>query len=496
MDLQEYGSESLQVWGRRGFLAAAAALLAAGSSRAATATALASEPIYPGRFVTKGDPDYERWRTAMPWQLYKAPRYPDVIVRPSHSSEVVAVVKRALREGRRLAIKSGGHNVSEAFLRDGGLLLDLGELQQLETIAGQPDAWVEPALWSHGLLRGLAVHGKTFPVSHCATVPMGGFLLGGGIGYNHDAWGGLACHNIQAADVVTAAGEQLRVSSEEHRDLWWALRGGGMGFPAVVTRLQLSLYPMPKSVMETAVIFPIGHLEAATTMLSEWAAARPADTELMMLLAHNPTATPETPPEASKMAIVRAVAYTGSEQQSRDTLATLTSHPLAAQALMTVPAKATSLEQMSVESINPALGLGFGRYAVDTVWTDELAAMAGALRQQILTSPSPKTHFVISPKMNRQLSRDSAFSVVGDTFVGAYAVWDAADDDAANFAWLQQTKKTLAARACGQYINEVDAFRDTSAPGRCFSPGAWQKLSEVRKQYDPKGRLYAWPALA
>ena len=163
---------------------------------------------------------------------------------------------------------------------------------------------------------------------------------------------------------------------------------------------------------------------------------------------------------------------------------------------MTVPAKATSLEQMSVESINPALGLGFGRYAVDTVWTDELAAMAGALRQQILTSPSPKTHFVISPKMNRQLSRDSAFSVVGDTFVGAYAVWDAADDDAANFAWLQQTKKTLAARACGQYINEVDAFRDTSAPARCFSPGAWQKLSEVRKQYDPKGRLYAWPALA
>ena len=39
-------------------------------------------------------------------------------------------------------------------------------------------------------------------------------------------------------------------------------------------------------------------------MLSEWAAARPADTELMMLLAHNPTATPETLPEASKMAIV------------------------------------------------------------------------------------------------------------------------------------------------------------------------------------------------
>ena len=97
---------------------------------------------------------------------------------------------------------------------------------------------------------------------------MGGFLLGGGIGYNHDAWGGLARHNIQAADVVTAAVEQLRVSSRGTPGFVVALRGGGMGFPAVVTRLQLSLYPMPKSVMETAVIFPIGHLETAITPCS------------------------------------------------------------------------------------------------------------------------------------------------------------------------------------------------------------------------------------
>lgn len=494
MDQLEHNQQSLQIWSRRGFLAAAAALASASGSRILAEPMLtAVGPTYPGRYVAKGDSDYELWRTAMPWQLYKAPRYPDVIVRPNHASEVAEVVRASHREGRRLAIKSGGHNVSEVFLRDGGLLLDLGELQGLEVNADQNSAWVEPALWSHGLLSGLATHGKAFPVSHCATVPMGGFLLGGGIGYNHDHWGVVGCNNILAAEVVTAAGEQLTVSPDEHPDLLWALKGGGMGFPGIATRLQLALYPLPGSVMESALVFPVGALKTALRVLSDWAAQKPKDTELMMLMAHNPTATDQTPAALRKLAIVRAVTYAASEEKSRQTLSELIDHSLADGAIMTVPPKSTSLEQMSVESINPAMGLGFGRYAVDTVWTDQLEAMAEALKEQILVAPSPKTHFVVSPKVNRTLSDDAAFSAVGETFVGAYTVWDEAADDTANFAWLEQTAQRLRGLSCGQYINEVDAFQDPSAPARCFSTKAWGKLARIRQRYDAKGVLYGWP---
>ncbi|MDC6485316.1 FAD-binding protein [Luminiphilus sp.] len=491
----ENNQQSLQVWSRRGFLTAATALASASTSRIlAQPMSTAEAPTYPGRYVAKDDADYERWRVAMPWQLYKAPRYPDVIVRPNHASEVAEVVRASYREGRRLAIKSGGHNVSEVFLRDGGLLLDLGELQGLQVSADQNSAWVEPALWSHGLLGGLAAHGKAFPVSHCATVPMGGFLLGGGIGYNHDNWGVIGCNNIIAAEVVTPSGEQLTVSADEHPDLLWAVKGGGMGFPGIATRLQLALYPAPGSVMESALIFPVGELKTALELLSDWAARKPKDTELMMLIAHNPTATDQTPADARKLVIVRAVTYADSEAQSRQTLSELINHPLADRAIMTAPPKSTSLEQMSVESINPALGLGFGRYAVDTVWTDQLEAMAEPLKQQILEAPSPKTHFVVSPKVNRILSDGAAFSVVGDTFIGAYTVWDEAASDAANFSWLEKTAHHLRGLSCGQYINEVDAFQDPSAPSRCFSPEAWGKLARIRQRYDPKGVLYGWPA--
>ncbi len=494
MDHLENNRQSLQIWSRRGFLSAATVLLGAGASGIlAPPVPAATPPSYPGRYVTKDDPHYERWRVAMPWQLYKAPRYPDVIVRPNHAGEVAEIVRSAQRERRRLAIKSGGHNVSEAFLRDGGLLLDLGELQALEISRDNSSAWVEPALWSHGLLRGLAAHEKAFPVSHCATVPMGGFLIGGGIGYNHDNWGALGCHSILAAEVVTPSGEQITVSPEEHAELLWALKGGGMGFPGIATRLQLALYPAPGSVMESAIIFPIGELQAALKMLSDWMAMKPADTELMMLVAHNPSATDQTPAAARKLAIVRAVTYAASEEKSRHTLTALTNHPLVDKAIMTAPPKSTSLEQMSVESINPALGLGFGRFAVDTVWTDQVEAMAETLQQQISRAPSTKTHFVVSPKMNRTLTKDAAFSVVGDTFVGAYTVWDEATDDGVNFSWLEQTSHRLRAMTCGQYINEVDAFRDPLAPARCFSPEAWRKLARIRKQHDPTGVLHGWP---
>jgi len=490
-------NESLPIWRRRGFLQAAIALAASGiSSRGLTRSLTMPDSggqVFSSRYVTRDHRDYEQWRTAMPWQLYKAPRYPDAIVRPEHAAAIPDIVKRARQLGRRIAIKSGGHNVSEAFLRDGGLLLDLGELQSMSVAADADSASVQPALWSHGLLQGLKSANRAFPVAHCATVPMGGFLMGGGIGYNHDNWGVMGCRAIRAAHVVTADGESLRVSADQHPDLFWSLRGAGMGFPAIVTEFELQLFPAPASVMETAAIFTLDALPDAIAMFSDWAASKPADCELMMLLAHNPMAPADAPAEMKKLAIARAVAYTDSESSSRERLAKLISHPTVDRAVAPATIVATTLEGMAEESINPTMGLGFGRYAVDTVWTDRLGDLADALKQQLLAAPSTKTHFVISPKLNRALPGDTAFSMIGDYFVGAYTVWDNAADDVNNFSWLQATREVLHPVALGQYINEVDAFNDPGAPARCFTDANWQRLKQVRAAYDPDGVFQTWP---
>jgi FAD/FMN-containing dehydrogenase len=83
--------------------------------------------------------------------------------------------------------------------------------------------------------------------------------------------------------------------------------------------------------------------------------------------------------------------------------------------------------------------------------------------------------------------------MVGDTFVGAYTLWDDAADDAASFAWLAGASALMRPLAVGQYINEVDAFLDPAAPQRCFSAAAWQRLAALRRRYDPQGVFQSWP---
>lgn len=486
------------VWSRRGFMGALG-LLAAGSGVGCAGSLVKTDDWrsqFPGRTVIRGEEAYESWRLAMPWQMYTAPRYPDLIARPEAATGVAHMLDVAKTQGQRVALKSGGHNVAESFLRDGGMLLDLGELQGVEVNAMDGTAWVEPALWSHGLLQAIEAQGFAFPVAHCATVPMGGYLLGGGLGYNHDNWGSLACHSILAAEVVLANGETVIASPDSYPDLYWAVRGAGTGFFGVVIRYKLQLYPAPAAVHESAYIYPLAKLAEATGMLQDWADSNPVDTELMMLLAHNPMAAPGASALDSKMCIVRAVAYSESRAKAEAQLKTLGSHPGVDQALMKNEAVPTSLKQMQEESVDANMGLGFGRYAVDTIWTDKLPDVMAAIKTHFTRANSVKTHFVVSPKLNRTLPRDDAFSVIGDTFVGAYTMWDEAEQDEASFAWLDGASALMRPLAVGQYINEVDAFRDPSVVRRCFTDSAWQRLAALRERYDPEGLFVGWPGQA
>ena len=48
---------------------------------------------------------------------------------------------------------------------------------------------------------------------------------------------------MREADVVSANGELLKVSTCEHPDLFWGLRGGGGNF-GIVTFMEFALYPL------------------------------------------------------------------------------------------------------------------------------------------------------------------------------------------------------------------------------------------------------------
>jgi FAD/FMN-containing dehydrogenase len=75
--------------------------------------------------------------------------------------------------------------------------------------------------------------------SHVGVV---GYTMGGGFGWLGRKYGFNAA-SVREADVVTADGELLRASAEEHADLFWGLKGGGGNF-GIVTSLEFDLYPI------------------------------------------------------------------------------------------------------------------------------------------------------------------------------------------------------------------------------------------------------------
>ena len=223
---------------------------------------------FDGAVFSKGDAGFEDARRGHMWNARVPARYPDVVVQVGSEQDVLNAVRMAKREGWRIAIRSGGHSWSANFLRDGGMLLDLGRLQEWSINIPAMTAWVRPGVIGSDLNRALKAHGLFFPTGHCMGVGLGGFLLQGGFGWTSRLWGP-ACANVTAIDVVTAEGELVHADATQNSDLFWAARGAGPGFFGAVTRFYLALRPRPKVMMNSIYHYPISVMDEVYT----WAAA-------------------------------------------------------------------------------------------------------------------------------------------------------------------------------------------------------------------------------
>ena len=59
-------------------------------------------------------------------------RSPDCIARPGSAGEVATVVRLAGQANTKIALRGSGHNYQAAALRDGGVMVDVSGLDQIE----------------------------------------------------------------------------------------------------------------------------------------------------------------------------------------------------------------------------------------------------------------------------------------------------------------------------------------------------------------------------
>ena len=182
-------------------------------------------------------------------------RRPHALVRVSGVEDIVAAVRYARENDLPLSVRGGGHHVGGFAVADGGVMIDLSRMREVVVERDRRVARVHGgALWSD-VDRATQAHGLATPGGTVASVGVGGFTLGGGVGRLSRAYG-LAADNLLSVQLVSADGRLVTASETENESLFWALRGGGGGFGVVVS-FELRLHAVPNPVWSGALIYRI-----------------------------------------------------------------------------------------------------------------------------------------------------------------------------------------------------------------------------------------------
>jgi FAD/FMN-containing dehydrogenase len=230
---------------------------------------------FEGRVHGRGDDGYDAAR--QPWQLAVDP-HPALVVEAAGPQDVQAAIRTARDGDLALAVQATGHGAVPRA--DGGLLLKTTSMDGVTIDTERRVARVAAGTTWDAVIAAAAPHGLAPLSGSSTTVGVVGYTLGGGTGWLSRKYG-YAADSVLRAAVVTADGEIVTASADEHPDLFWALRGGGGNF-GVVTELEFRLYPVDRLYAGMA-MFDVDRAADVLAVYREWADDEPDESSTALV---------------------------------------------------------------------------------------------------------------------------------------------------------------------------------------------------------------------
>lgn len=443
---------------------------------------------FPGAagLMSTDDPDYESVRRDM---LYKADvpdRRPDVIARARTEDDVRDALALARDRRLRVVCRSSGHNTSGAVLRDDGMLLDVSGLDAITIDPEQRTAVLGPAATNGALLAGLLQHDLGFPVGDCDSVAMGGYLLGGGLGKNGNHWTrGFTSNALVSADLMLADGRRVTVDEDRHPDVFWAMRGCGPAFFAVILSLTVRLFDPITSIVRHHHQYPVDML--ARVLQSVDAGATRHDDRVSISIGLTPRA--DAPGGCVADVVVQAHSLDRSDPagHARALADAHVDDELRRYAMQAREGVALELSDL-VASFPRSW-----RTRLDNVLTDHVMSLVPMVD---LAARAPRGATVrLSLGYGAVMYPDESAGCIspgGRHLLSTIVDWEDPSLDDEVDRWIGEFAARAAPDAHGAYVNQVASEHDPDRIRRCFSPETWRRLQEVRARHDPHGLFHGY----
>ncbi|KAJ6031098.1 hypothetical protein N7540_001830 [Penicillium herquei] len=419
---------------------------------------------------------YEAARTSRLFNAQKPTQYPLAIAFVKDKSEVIDVIQLAIQLGCRISVRAGGHSYASWSVRDEAILIDMGELSgnpSLDEATGIVS--VPPSITGNDLIEYLDTKGRVCSVGHCPDVGLGGFLLGGGMGWNCNNWG-WACEQVVAIDLATADGQFIHADIQQHSDLFWAARGAGPAFPGIFTRFYLKTRPAIKSMFSSGYVYPI---QSYSTIL-RWATTVSSSNRGIEVLAIGSYSADLK----EHCVTVSILAYSDNDNDAHDLLQRIdTSHPDGA--LLQWICEKTNMQQQLEKS-----GQSFPknhRYYVDNLWLDD--NMDFSLLDRAFNSLPTQKSLILCQSMfpcSQRALPDMALSLQSNQWLSMYAIWEEESDDSRCQAAVHEVMAELQQHSKGSYLGELD-FR--ARRGLYWADSQYERLVSTRRKWDPLKRI-------
>ncbi|KAK4545975.1 hypothetical protein LTR36_002539 [Oleoguttula mirabilis] len=195
------------------------------------------QQFFPGQVFFPDDTLYKHAQSRY-WSTQQGELQPPCRLLPKNAQDVHTAVLSLGAQNISFAFASGGHSsVTSASNIADGVAIDLSSLSDIELVDDNNAAWLGVGAHWADVYAALEPSGLVVSGGRVADVGVGGYVLGGGFSWFANQYG-WTCDSAIEFEVITPDAQHLHVNVDDHKDLFWALKGS-LGAFGVVIRIKV-----------------------------------------------------------------------------------------------------------------------------------------------------------------------------------------------------------------------------------------------------------------